>query len=117
MTIWKAASQRFDELWATHDKFMSKINLVALNEYLAEKLAFAWEVDLIDIEQLDQIESHMKMTLAALEPDFWTREWNIKLSYSALVRTLIKSDLHTMAQNSKNPHNKWHSGLELLKAK
>jgi len=117
LTIWLAASQQFDELWATHDKFMSKINLVALNEYLAEKLAFAWEVDLIDIDQLDQIESHMKMTLAALEADFWVKEWNIKLSYSALVRTLIKSDLHTMAQNSKNPHNKWHSGLELLKAK
>lgn len=117
LAIWRTASQRFDELWGTHDKFMSKINLVALNEYLAEKLAFAWEVDLIDIEQLDQIESHMKMTLSALEADFWIKEWSIKLSYSALVRTLIKSDLHTMAQNSKNPHNKWHSGLELLKAK
>ncbi len=117
LTMWQAIKQEFTDLWVAHDKFMSKVNIVSLNEYLAEKLAFAWEVDLIDINQMDQIESHMKITLAALNPEFWEREWNIRLSDNVTMRNLIKNDLHTMAQNSKNPHNKWYSGVILLKAK
>ena len=117
LSIWGAVKERFEGLWATPGRFMSKVNMRALNEYLSEKMAFAWEVDLIDIHDLKQVESHAKMTLTALEPEFWEKEWNIKLNDSVLVRSLIKADLHMMAQNSKNPHNKWHSGLELLKTK
>ncbi|MGB0389113.1 MAG: DGQHR domain-containing protein [Ardenticatenaceae bacterium] len=117
LSMWGAVKERFQHLWGDHDKFMSKVNIISLNEYLSEKIAFAWEVDLIDVHDLKQVESHATMTLAALNPEFWEKEWNIKLHDSLGVRTLIKNDLQTMGQNSKNPHNKWYSGLSLPKMK
>ena len=117
LTMWQVVKEEFDDLWPTHDKFMSKVNLTSVNEYLSEKIAFAWEVDLIDIQNLTQVESHTKKTVAALQSEFWKKEWNIKLTDNVMVRTLIKNDLHTMAQNNKNPHNKWYTGLSLLKTK
>jgi DGQHR domain-containing protein len=117
IAIWRMIKEEFVQLWGENDKFLSKVNIIALNDYIAQKLAFAWEFDLIDIHKIDQIESHTRITLAALESEFWEKDWTGKLQDSVAFRMLIKNDLQMIAQNSKNPSHKWYTGLTLPEMK
>jgi DGQHR domain-containing protein len=41
--IWNGIKERYKDLWIVNEKFMSKVNITALNEFVTDRLAFAWE--------------------------------------------------------------------------
>jgi DGQHR domain-containing protein len=110
--IWRAVKVHYSELWGENNKFMKKVNITALNEFVAERLKYAWEMDLIDIFDSDAIERQVRNILTLLPKEFWEEEWTVKVQDNSTIRNLIKSELSTLANNSKTGKS-WRDGLKL----
>jgi DGQHR domain-containing protein len=113
MSLWRSVKVRYAQLWTANDKFMSKVNITALNEFVAERLAYAWEGNLVDIFDTEQVEAQTKNILSLIPDDFWEHEWLYKIQDNAVVRKTIKEDLRTISQNTR-ARNSWHEGLKLI---
>lgn len=113
LAVWRAVKHKYDDLWGTNEKFMSKVNIDALNEFIIDRLAYAWEGDFLDIYEATQVEAQTEIILGSIPQDFWSEEWNIKLQDNAVIRNYIKEDLRMISQTIK-AGNKWQVGLKLI---
>jgi DGQHR domain-containing protein len=110
--IWRAIKDNYVELWGKDNKFMKKVNINALNEFVADRLKFAWEMSLIDIFDAAAIENQVHNIIQLLPKEFWIEDWSVRIQDNANVRNLIKSDLATLANNSKM-RKSWREDLKL----
>lgn len=110
--IWRAIKNNYSELWGQDNKFMKKVNINALNEFVGDRLKFAWEMSLIDIFDTTAVEKQVLNIIQLLPKEFWIEDWSVKIQDNANVRNLIKSDLATLANNSKM-RKSWREDLKL----
>ncbi|XGV96539.1 MAG: DGQHR domain-containing protein [Leptolyngbya sp. BL-A-14] len=116
--VWRAIQSSYPELWGEDDKekqaykFMTKVNINALNEFIVERLKFSWEMGYVDIFDSKAIERQVLNIVELLPKDFWEAEWSIRIQDNANVRNLIKSDLTTLINNSKLK-KAWNDDLKL----
>ncbi|BAZ80548.1 DGQHR domain-containing protein [Sphaerospermopsis kisseleviana CS-549] len=111
--IWRAIKQNYSTIWGTDNKFMKKVNINSLNEFIVERLKFAWELSIVDIFDSEQLENQVLGIVRLLPKEFWEEEWSItQLQDSAAVRKQIKEDLSTLADNCKLRRD-WYKDLKL----
>ncbi|MDZ7959765.1 MAG: hypothetical protein RMY34_18095 [Aulosira sp. DedQUE10] len=110
--VWRVVKDNYQELWAEDNTFMKKVNINALNEFISERLKFAWELSLVDIFNSEQLEQQVLNIVKLLPQEFWKSEWSIKIQDSANVRKLIKEDLSTLADNCRLRRT-WNQDLKL----
>ena len=91
---------------------MKKVCLNALNEFLADRLKFAWELGLVQIFNPDEVE-RMTLNMLQVPSQFWETDWDIRIQDNANVRELIKTDLGKISDNLRLREN-WASGIELI---
>lgn len=115
LAIWRGVKEEYTDLWGEENKFMSKVNICALNEFLAEKLRAIWVAGFVDVDDPDQMEIQTINVLKRLPKDFWLREWSIKIQDNANVRNMIVKDLNTLAQNIRTKKG-WYEGLKIIKS-
>jgi DGQHR domain-containing protein len=111
-SIWRAIALRYDVLWGQENQLMKKVSLNALNEFVTDRLKFAWEMGLIDIFDSDAVERQVSNIVAMLPQEFWQGKWSIRVQDNSNVRNLIKSDLETLTNNSRLRKN-WRDDLKL----
>lgn len=113
MAIWRAVQKKYPELWGENSKFMSKVNLNALNEYIVSWLKSAFMFGMIeDIFDTSKIEVSVYKFIEHIPKEFWEHEWRIRIQDNANVRQQIKEDLETISDNYKLQKN-WSDGLKL----
>lgn len=110
--IWRVIKDNYAEIWGVDNIFMKKVNLNALNEFIADRLKYAWELSLVDIFDAGELEKHVLKIVKLLPQEFWKAEWSIKLQDSPSVRKQIKDDLSTLADNCRL-RRKWYQDLQL----
>ncbi|MBD1932016.1 MULTISPECIES: DGQHR domain-containing protein [Cyanophyceae] len=110
--IWRVIKDNYTELWGKENTFMKKVNINALNEFITDRLKFAWELSLVDIFNSEQLETQVLHIVKLLPQEFWKAEWTIKLQDSANVRKQIKEDLSTLADNCRL-RRPWNEDLNL----
>jgi DGQHR domain-containing protein len=110
--MWRVIKDNYTEIWGKDNTFMKKVNLNALNEFIADRLKYAWELSLVDIFDANELEQHVLKIVKLLPQEFWKGEWSIRLQDSANVRKQIKDDLSTLTDNSKLRRN-WNQDLQL----
>lgn len=111
--VWNATKARFPTYWENPDnKFLKKVNINAMNEFLTERLKKLWEFGLVNLFDHDSIERQVFELLEKINPAFWDYEWSIAIQDNANVRNLIKKDLETMVSNYQL-HLPWNERLEL----
>ena len=117
IAAWRGVSSAYPALWGKDDsKLMKKVCLMAVNEFVALLLKSAWDFENIDIFDTKAVEAWVHNYITQRIPEvFWSAPWGIQIQDNANVRELIKSDLETMAQNTKL-RRKWSDGLRLLEA-
>ena len=113
LAIWRAASRKFSDLWLKNKKFMSKVNLIALNDYIVDRLVYAWEGDLLDINQPDRVEAQTENILGSIPSDFWLRDWNYGIQDNTVVRKALKDDLNAISRNVRKKDN-WDKDLKTV---
>jgi DGQHR domain-containing protein len=101
LAIWRVAKENYSDLWGVNDKFLSKVNIIAFNEFIVDKLVGAWENDMINLYEPVEIENQVKNIVRPIPQDFWTNEWTTKIQDNAVIRGLIKDNLRTIFQNDK----------------
>ncbi|GAB4190339.1 MAG: hypothetical protein OHK0022_02990 [Roseiflexaceae bacterium] len=115
LAVWRAVSKKFDNLWLKSDKFMSKVNLIALNDYIVDRLVYAWEGDVVDINQPERVETQTINILSPIPSDFWQRDWNYGIQDNSVVRKALRDDLNAISKNIRNKHN-WDKDLKTVTA-
>lgn len=113
--IWRGVRNSYPDLWGRDNKFMKKVNINALNEFVGNRLKFAWEMNLIDIFDSAAVEQQVVNIVKLLPKEFWEEEWSVRIQDNANVRNLIKADLDTLANNSKL-RKSWREDLKLPSA-
>lgn len=112
-SIWGAVKGSYDDLWGLDNKLMTKVNINALNEFLIDRLRYAWEMELVDVMDPEHVQDYVSNLLAHIPSELWKSEWSIRIQDNANVRQLIKNDLATLLQNSRLAR-KWTTGLEIV---
>lgn len=112
--VWRSMKTNYTELWYNKSKFLSKVNIIALNEFIVDRLKFAWEFDMIDIYEPTEIEFGVSKIInpKVMPSEFWEFQWSIKIQDNASVRKIIKNDLEQMAMNYKRKSS-WDEDLKL----
>ncbi len=113
LAIWRAVKTKYNDLWETNEKFMSKVNIDALNEFVTDRLTYAWEGDVVDIYAPSEVEKQTSIILGSIPQDFWVEDWKYKLQDNTVMRNYIKEDLRTISQNIK-AGNTWRESLKLI---
>ena len=111
--IWRSVKASYPELWGDQNKFMTKVNIAALNEYIVERLKHAWEFGLVDVFDPDDVEKQVGRITALLPQEFWVAPWTIKIQDNANVRGLIKEDMSVLAENHRLRRS-WFDNLKLV---
>lgn len=91
---------------------MTKVNINALNEFIADRLKMAWEFGLFDIFDPDDVQRQTQSILDSIPKNFWESDWAIRIQDNANVRSMIKYDLAQMAENRKL-RNHWNKDLKV----
>jgi len=111
-SLWRSVKECFPVLWGNDNKFMKKVNITALNEFLVDRIKFSWELGYVDIFDSKAIERQVLNIVEMLVEDFWEVEWTVKVQDNANVRNLIKADLANLVNNCKLK-NPWYEDLKL----
>ena len=112
--IWNAVKASFPQYWENVDnKFMKKVNINALNEFLADRVKMAGEFEILDVYSPTQVENQVSDILKKINPKFWDIEWAVTIQDNANIRKLIKQDLELMARNH-NFKRSWDDDLQLI---
>lgn len=115
LAIWRGVKAAYPELWGDEEGiFMKKVNLVAMNEFLIDRLKMAWEFGIIDIFEARKVEDTVLDILQKTSPELWQKEWSINIQDNANVRHMIKHDVEQMINNNRLGRE-WHDNLELPK--
>lgn len=112
LAMWRGVRAQYPDLWGRDNKLMKKVCLNALNEFLADRLKFAWELGLVQIFNPDEVE-RMTLNMLQVPSQFWETDWDIRIQDNANVRELIKTDLGKISDNLRLREN-WASGIELI---
>jgi DGQHR domain-containing protein len=110
--MWRAVKSNYPTIWGKENTFMKKVNINALNEFVGDRLKFAWEMNLIDVFDSAAVEQQVSNIVRLLPEEFWKEEWAVRIQDNANVRNLIKADLATLANNSKL-RKSWREDLKL----
>lgn len=101
--VWQVVTSYYQNLWLKNDRFMYKVSINALNEFIVDRIAYAWEGSIIDVFDPVSIENQTKNILKLVPEEFWTQSWSsqIRIQDNAIIRDLIKSELGMISQNSR----------------
>ncbi|MBD2094467.1 DGQHR domain-containing protein [Trichocoleus sp. FACHB-591] len=110
--VWQAVKNNYPNLWGQPNKFMTKVNLNALNEFILDRLQKAWEFGLVDIFSSEQVYIQVNSIIDRVPSTFWEHAWSIKIQDNANIRKLIKEDLERIVLNLKL-RERWNNKLQL----
>lgn len=131
--IWFVLAKRYKELWhksnpatvASVDKnepegedstpssrFMSKVNLTALNEFVIDRLKILWETGYLDLFEDADLTTKVEDIASRLPVDFWNSTW-VRLADNSAFKNMLKNDLVRLTENAIRKQ-KWHEGVKVL---
>lgn len=113
LAIWRSVKNQYPNLWGEDNKFMKKVNINALNEFVTDRLKMAWEFGLLDIFDPDRVQEQTQRILDSIPGEFWEVDWDIRIQDNANVRNMIKDDLVQMTENRKL-RKAWNRDLKVV---
>jgi DGQHR domain-containing protein len=118
ISTWRGIKEFYTGLWniptpPEKSKFLSKVNITALNEYVMDRLGNAWLEGHVDIYEANQVSTYTKKFVEDIPAEFWTTDWTIALQDNTIVRNKIKEDLRKIPQNIR-AGREWNDGLNLI---
>lgn len=113
LAVWRGIKEEFPALWLQDDKFMSKVNISAIHEYILDRMGSAYLDDVLDIYEIIELENYSRDKISVIPVEFWNQEWVHPLQDNAVIRGRIKDDLRKIAQNSQAGRD-WDEKLNLI---
>ena len=110
--IWRGVKSRYTDLWGQKNKFMTKVNLSAMNELIIRRLKTLWSMDMLDVFNVEEVEEKVAAMWKAVPPEYWTYDWTVTPQDTTGFREIIQADLELISENIrlKKP---WYEKLQL----
>lgn len=113
ISVWGGVKETYPALWNESDKFMSKVNLAAINEFIIDKIEYVWLDEQIDLYDAPAILNYSKRVMGEIPADYWLIDWIYPLQDNTVVRGRIKDDLRKIPQNLRSGRQ-WNEELKNL---
>lgn len=110
--IWRGVRSRYADLWGQPNKFMTKVNLSAMNELILRRLKTLWSMDLLDIFNIEEVEAKVTEMWKSISPNYWGLDWTVTPQDTSGFREIIQADLELISENIRLKKS-WHEGLQL----
>lgn len=115
LTVWNVIANHYDKLWRTNEKFMSKVNISAINEFILDRIESAWFDGSVDIYDEKDIKDYVLARISDLPAVFWETEWTHPLQDNKVIREMIKEDIKQIVRNKRSRFKTdWYEQLELV---
>jgi len=77
LVLWKAVKNEWPSLWIKKSRLVSKVGLICLTRFIADRITSWADNDDLDIEvtDLEQIEYQTQKIIKYMDPRFWTTPW------------------------------------------
>ena len=112
-SIWTPTKERWPELWNAKSKLTHKVSIVAFTMLVAEALISKYDWDELDVTDSAAISRTTGRILETLSKEFWTCDWNIRVSDAKVVRDKIIESLTRMSRNIR-ADVPWHEDVEIV---
>jgi hypothetical protein len=112
-TIWVTLKSIYTGLWTAESKFLTKVNMLALNSYITHSLFTPWVNNQVDPLEKEELEQYIFNMFSRIPSEFWEANWKITIQDNANVRELIITDIEKILMNTKLNKN-WSSKLQLI---
>lgn len=131
LAVWTVLSSNFSDLWGKmtftqmeegeeivkNSVFMTKVNLLAINEFFVEKIKQAWSFGILnDVYDTDEVKKQILRVAEAIPSDFWLSKWNIQIKDNLNTRNLIKESLQQIHDNHRL-REPWYRKLKIIDVK
>ncbi|WP_159462640.1 DGQHR domain-containing protein [Caballeronia glebae] len=118
LTIWKAIKAYWPSLWVTNSRLISKIGIICLTRFVADRITNWADSDDLDIEvtDLEQIESQTKKIIKHMDMRFWTTPWSEKAQGGFDTnqgRERVMSAITQLYRNGKRDIA-WYSDIDII---
>lgn len=110
--IWRGVKYKYQDLWGEDNKFMTKVNLSAMNEFILRRLKTLWSMDLVDIFNIEEVEAKVVEMWKSIPSDYWILDWSVTPQDTTGFREIIQADLELILENMRLKKY-WHEGLQL----
>jgi DGQHR domain-containing protein len=111
--IWRPTIEKWPELWNAESKLTHKVSVVAFTMFVTEALISKYDWDELDVTNAEEVAETTNRILANLTPEFWTCEWNIKISDAKAVRDKIIESLTQISRNIRSDAT-WNEDVEIV---
>jgi len=101
-------------LWEPNSKLLSKSGIIAMTSFMTDALIAKYDyAGDLDVSDPEQVRDHAHQILRYQTPEFWTREWTIKISDALAVRTKIIDALTKIHRNMR-ANAPWYEDVDLV---
>jgi len=111
--IWRGVKSRYADLWGQKNKFMTKVNLSAMNELIIRRLKTLWGMDMLDVFNVEEVEEKVAAMWKSIPSEYWTLNWTVTPQDTTGFREIIQADLDLISENIRLKKS-WYEGLQLL---
>ena len=115
LDIWSTLKISYTDIWNDDDKnkFLTKVNILAINEFIIGDLIMKWATSVVDPLESSELRTYVTSLFSGIPSMFWTSQWSVSVQDNSNVRKLIQGDLRQMMINGKIGSD-WNAGLKLV---
>ena len=116
ISIFSGVKKAHPNLWRQNSKFMSKVNLNSMCEYVVDRIEYAFMDGNIDPFDPESVVAYSYDVTKSIPSEFWEAHWPVKLHDSSAVRNQITSDLRQISKNVRSAGSDvdWYDMLNLI---
>ena len=101
-------------LWIQDSKLMTKSGIIAMTTFVTDALIARYDyAGDLDVSDPAQVREQVRQILRYQTPDFWMREWTMKISDVLAVRGRI-IDALTRVHRNMRANASWHEDVDLV---
>jgi len=114
MWIWGGLKELYVDLWdQRNEKFFSKVNLIAMNEYCVDRIRSLASMSRLDLFSKEEIVDAVMTMFENVPGDFWNEHWSVQIQDNKVIRELLKGSFERVAANCIRDKT-WSSDVKLF---
>jgi DGQHR domain-containing protein len=115
MWVWNCLKDLYADLWTSkNEKFFSKVNLVAMNEYCVDRLRSLASMQMLNLFKEDEVVDSTGKAFAHIPSELWLKEWTgVRIQDNRVVRELLQTTFEKVAANCVR-ERPWDQDLRLF---
>jgi len=118
LVMWKTIRAKWSSLWKKDSRLVSKVGIVCLTRFIADRITNWADSDDLDIEvtDLEEIEAQTRKIIQYMDPKFWTTPWAEKAQGGFDTNQGRERVMSAITQLFRNGRREiaWYTDIEII---